>query len=107
MPCSYQVFRNKSWTCAENGVIVRKKEADMARLFAPISAHFEVNDRFGVPEFEPLLNSEQAAQLLQIHHKTLQRLARSGEIRGTQIGKLWRFRVSDLNAWFERNQRAG
>ena len=79
----------------------------MARLFAPVSSHFVVNDRFGVPEFEPLLNSEQAAQLLQIHHKTLQRLARSGEIRGTQIGKLWRFRVSDLNTWFERNQRAG
>jgi excisionase family DNA binding protein len=59
-----------------------------------------------VPEFEPLLNSEQAAELLQIHHKTLQKLARRGEIRGTHIGKLWRFRVSDLNAWFERNQRA-
>lgn len=91
----------------ENGAIVRKKEADMARSFLSISSKFDANGRFGVPDFEPLLNSEQAAELLQIHHKTLQKLARRGEIRGTHIGKLWRFRVSDLNAWFERNQHAG
>ena len=77
----------------------------MARLFAPISAHFEVNDRFGVPEFEPLLNSEQAAELLQIHHKTLQKLARRGQIHGSHVGKLWRFRISDLNAWLDRQER--
>jgi excisionase family DNA binding protein len=76
----------------------------MARLFAPVSSHFVVNDRFGVPEFEPLLNSEQAAQLLQIRHKTLQRLARRGEIHGCHVGKLWRFRASDLNDWLHRQQ---
>jgi len=27
-------------------------------------------------------------------------------IPGTHIGKLWRFRASDLNAWFAYNQRA-
>jgi excisionase family DNA binding protein len=89
----------------KNAGIVRKKEADMARPFSPVSSKFDANAKFGVPEFEPLLNSEEAAELLQIHHKTLQKLARRGEIRGTHIGKLWRFRVSDLNAWFERNQR--
>ena len=32
-----------------------------------------VDDRsFGIPDFEPLLNSHQAAQLLDIHQKTLQ-----------------------------------
>ena len=50
-------------------------------------------------EFEPLLDSEEAAAMLKIHPKTLQRLARSGEISGLQIGKLWRFRASSLNAW--------
>jgi excisionase family DNA binding protein len=50
-------------------------------------------------EFEPLLDSEEAATMLKIHPKTLQRLARSGEISGLQIGKLWRFRASSLNAW--------
>ena len=49
--------------------------------------------------FERLLDSEEAASLLKIHPKTLQKMARSGEIAGVQIGKLWRFRASALNEW--------
>ena len=52
--------------------------------------------------FEPLLDSDEAAALLRIHPKTLQRLARTGEIAGIQIGRLWRFRVSALNRWLHR-----
>lgn len=48
----------------------------------------------------------QAAQLLDIHHKTLQKLARRGEIHGSHVGKMWRFRASDLNAWLDRQERA-
>ena len=51
--------------------------------------------------FEPLLDTTEAAALLKIHPKTLQKLARSGEIQGFQVGKLWRFRVSALNQWLE------
>ena len=46
--------------------------------------------------FESLIDTEEAAALLQIHPKTLQRMARRGEVRGYQLGKLWRFRASDL-----------
>ena len=49
--------------------------------------------------FEPFLNSEQAAALVRIHTKTLQRLARIGRVHGYRIGKLWRFRASDLASW--------
>jgi excisionase family DNA binding protein len=52
--------------------------------------------------FEPLLDSEEAAALLKIHPKTLQKMARNGEISAIHIGKLWRFRVSALNEWLER-----
>ena len=45
---------------------------------------------------EPLIDTEEAAALLQIHPRTLQRMARRGEVRGYQLGKLWRFRASDL-----------
>ena len=48
------------------------------------------------PRFESLIDTEQAAALLRIHPKTLQRMARRGEVRGYQLGKLWRFRASDL-----------
>jgi excisionase family DNA binding protein len=51
--------------------------------------------------FEPLLDSDEAAALLRIHPKTLQRMARRGEISGIHIGKLWRFRASDLNRWIQ------
>ena len=56
--------------------------------------------------FEPVLDSEEAAALLHIHPKTLQRLARSGEIPGFRIGKLWGFRASVLNEWLESKLRA-
>ena len=52
-------------------------------------------------QFEPLLDSDEAAALLKIHPKTLQRMARNGEITAVQIGKLWRFRASQLNQWME------
>jgi excisionase family DNA binding protein len=51
--------------------------------------------------FEQLLDSDEAASLLRIHPKTLQQMARNGEIAGVRIGKLWRFRASVLNAWLE------
>ena len=54
-----------------------------------------------IPHFERFLNSREAAALLQIHPKTIQRLARKGEIRAMRIGKLWRFRASDLDAWVD------
>jgi excisionase family DNA binding protein len=38
--------------------------------------------------FEPLLDSDEAAQLLKIHPRTLQRMARRGAIPGVQIGRL-------------------
>jgi excisionase family DNA binding protein len=54
------------------------------------------------PEFEQLLDSGEAAALLKIHPKTLQKMARNHEIAGVQIGKLWRFRASVLNGWLEQ-----
>jgi excisionase family DNA binding protein len=53
-------------------------------------------------EFEPLLDTTEAAALLQIHPKTLQKLARAGALVGIRIGKLWRFRASALNEWLAR-----
>jgi excisionase family DNA binding protein len=51
---------------------------------------------------EPLLDSDQAAAIMRIHPKTLQKLARSGAIRALQIGKVWRFRASVLDEWIEQ-----
>lgn len=51
-------------------------------------------------DFEPLIGSFQAAQLLgNIHVKTLQRYARRGLLPGYQIGGHWYFRASELDSW--------
>jgi excisionase family DNA binding protein len=52
--------------------------------------------------FEQLLDSDEAAALLKIHPKTLQKMARNGEIAGVQVGRLWRFRASVINEWLEQ-----
>jgi len=49
--------------------------------------------------FEPLLNVRQVAKLFGLNHAMLLRMARSGQLPGVKIGKLWRFRVSELNSW--------
>ncbi len=51
---------------------------------------------------ERLLDSHEAAALLKVHPRTLQRLAQRGEIAGIQVGKLWRFRASSIDAWIQQ-----
>ena len=52
------------------------------------------------PLLEPLLDDERAAQFLGgIHHKTLQRMARNGEVPAYRVGRFWRYRASELNDW--------
>ena len=48
---------------------------------------------------EPVVDSEEAARFLNINPKTLQKMARNGAVPGYRIGKLWKFRISDLDAW--------
>jgi excisionase family DNA binding protein len=49
--------------------------------------------------FEPLLNVREVATLFGVIHATLLRMARSGQLPGVKIGKLWRFRVRELKSW--------
>jgi excisionase family DNA binding protein len=50
-------------------------------------------------EFEPLLTSKEAAALLRIHHKTLERRARQGGIPAYFFNRRWFFRLSELDTW--------
>lgn len=58
-------------------------------------------------EFEPLITSEKAAELLGIHPKTLQQMARTGKIPAVCVGKYWRFRNSDLDSWVRASVNCG
>jgi excisionase family DNA binding protein len=55
--------------------------------------------------FEPLLDDNQAALLLGgLHPKTLQRMARRGQVPAFRVGKYWRYRASELDEWLKRQR---
>ncbi len=45
---------------------------------------------------DEVLTPDEAAQLLKVSKKTLLRHARDGEIPGVKLGRMWRFRRSEL-----------
>lgn len=51
--------------------------------------------------FEPLLNLEEAAAVLGMHWKTLERMARNKKVPALKVGKRWKFRLTSLNTWLE------
>jgi excisionase family DNA binding protein len=58
-------------------------------------------------EFERLLTAEEAAPHLRVHTKTLQKMARGGQVPCIRMGKYWFFRLSALDEWVRtRENRA-
>jgi len=67
-----------------------------------------VNSALNQPShsYEPLIDEKQAAQFLGgLHPKTVQRMARRGELPHCRIGKYYRFRASELDAWIQIHSR--
>jgi excisionase family DNA binding protein len=50
---------------------------------------------------EKFLTLCEAAEVLRLSTRTVREYVRRGEIRGKIIGKRWRFRRADLDAFFE------
>ncbi|WP_109486993.1 helix-turn-helix domain-containing protein [Occallatibacter savannae] len=56
--------------------------------------------------FEPLLSDVEAALFLGgLHPKTVQRMARRGQLPAYRIGRYWRFRASELDEWLRVQSR--
>lgn len=53
------------------------------------------------PAQNVVLNLEQAAELLQVHPRTVTKMAQAGEIPAFRCGRLWRFSASRLHKWIE------
>jgi len=51
------------------------------------------------PVLEALLTSKEAAQILRIHPKVLERMAKRGEVPALKVGKFWRYRATVLDSW--------
>lgn len=55
---------------------------------------------FSYGEIEPLLNDSEAAKFLGgLHPKSVQRMARRGELPHYRVGRYYRYRASQLNDW--------
>jgi excisionase family DNA binding protein len=77
-----------------------EREVTQDALFSPVSSREPKQIEFKRDAgFERLLDACEAAGLLRIHPKTLQKLARVGHVPAYRVGKFWRYRVSDLEMW--------
>ena len=56
---------------------------------------------------DPLMTPEQAAAYLQIAEGTVRNMAAAGDLPKVKIGRLLRFRLSDLNAWIGERAHQG
>ena len=72
------------------------KSADNGRGTLPVAKNFE-----------PLLNSREAAALLRMHHKTLEKKARREQIPGYFYNGRWFFRQSELDGWLQSAVHCG
>jgi excisionase family DNA binding protein len=50
---------------------------------------------------ERFLTLSEAAEVLRLSTRTVREYVKNGEIKGKIIGKRWRFRRADLDAFFE------
>lgn len=50
-----------------------------------------------MPEGAHLLTTQQAAERLGLHRKTVARMARDGRLPASKVGQGWRFRADDLD----------
>jgi excisionase family DNA binding protein len=62
----------------------------------------ESGQKNGAEVFEPLLDSQQAADLMRLHPESVKRLARTGTILAAKVGGVWRFRISALEAYMQK-----
>ena len=72
-------------------------KADVIRISRPVT-HSQLETAHP-RDIGSVWTSDEAAQYLRINPRTLTRMARRGEIPSIQIGRLWRFRRTDLDDW--------
>jgi excisionase family DNA binding protein len=51
---------------------------------------------------QDIMTSEEAAAYLRVGVDTLKRKARAGEVPAAKVGRRWRFRRAELDAWLGR-----
>ncbi len=61
----------------------------------------------GSRRVEVLLTSPEAAEVLKIHPKVLERMAKRGEVPALKVGTFWRYHAPTLDAWIQSRLESG
>ena len=56
---------------------------------------------------ESFLTTEEVLEYLQVNLRTVYRLIKAGKIPAVRVGRQWRFRRSDVDAWLESQRARG
>jgi excisionase family DNA binding protein len=51
-----------------------------------------------------VMTTEEVIAFLRVNTRTLYRLIRAGNFPAVRVGRQWRFRRSDLEAWLDRDR---
>ncbi len=51
-----------------------------------------------------LMDTAEVAQYLKMHTKTITNMAERGELKAYKVGRHWRYRKSDIDAFLEQRQ---
>ena len=57
-------------------------------------------------QYAAFLTTEEVLGCLKVNPRTIYRLIKSGELPAVRIGRQWRFRQTDLDAWIDRQRTA-
>tara|TARA_B110000263_G_C14972519_1_gene357726 strand:- start:27 stop:464 length:438 start_codon:yes stop_codon:yes gene_type:complete len=53
---------------------------------------------------ETFLTTDEVLEYLQVNLRTVYRLIKAGKIPAVRVGRQWRFRKADIDAWLERER---
>jgi len=74
----------------------------IARTFMVQSAHSHRPDvTLHLPNDEVFLTTEEVLEYLQVNLRTVYRLIKAGKIPAVRVGRQWRFRKRDIDAWLD------
>jgi excisionase family DNA binding protein len=81
-------------------IVQEVTEEQCKLLFTNMNTHPQQSISQNPGSYEPLIDDAEAARFLGgLHPKTVQRMARRGELPHYRVGKYYRYRASELNQW--------
>src|SRR5687768_16332237 len=76
------------------------------RLRVESTQSFRVPVALNLPTDDVFLTTEEVLEYLQVNLRTVYRLIKAGKIPAVRVGRQWRFRKRDIDAWLD-SQRSG